>query len=118
MRPDQRGEHGFVLVIPYIVQDHIVLPGLDSIFVAAIKPHRASSWVEGHVSSTVAGRDLSVTVVKHKGAHVINGLEAELDMYKTVNPEISHKLDGTMPTTRYQIKNSKWSKECEIKEQR
>ena len=75
--PDQRGEQGSVLVTPSVVQDHIVLEEIDCTLVAATSPHKASSCAEGHISRTVAGRSLSVTVVKHKGAHVTNGLEPE-----------------------------------------
>ena len=95
--PGHRGEQGSALVTPSELQDHSVWVEIDSIFVAAIKPHTASSWDEGHVSTTVAGRFLSVTVVKHKGAHVTNGLEPESQMCKLVNTVILHKLDGTVP---------------------
>ena len=80
--PSQTGEQGLVFVNPSEVQDHIVWVDIDWTFVAAINPHNASSWVEGHVSTTVIGRTLSVIVVKHNGAHDNNGLEAESEMCK------------------------------------
>ena len=42
-----------------------------------------------------------VTVVKHKGAHVINGLESPFETCKFDNTGILHKLDGTWPTVNW-----------------
>ena len=95
--PDQRGEQGSVLVTPSDVQDHIVLESIDSISVAAINPHKALSWYEGHVSTTTDGRALENTVVRHNGAHVIRGFVPVLVIAKVANVVISHKLDGTVP---------------------
>ena len=86
---------GSVLVNPSEAHDHISLPDIDWTSVAAINPHKALSWAEGH---TFAGKFLSLTVVKHNGAHVKRGLEAESVICKKVNTEISHKLDGTVPS--------------------
>ena len=90
--------HGSVSVSPSVVQDHIVWVEIDSTLVAAMKPHRALSWGDGHTSD---GSVRSVTVVKHKGAHVNNGLVAESERCKWVNVPIAHKLDGTVPIKYY-----------------
>ena len=89
---------------PVELQDHIVLDAMDAILVAAINPHRALSWGEGHVSSKVDGSVLVVTDVKHKGAHVIRGLDPPLVICRRVNTAIPHKADGTVPIGWYQNK--------------
>ena len=87
------------MVTPSVLHDHIVIFSIDSMFVAAINAHKASSWKYGHVFSCVDGRSLLATVVKHNGAHVNNGFELLLVAQSNVNPEISHRLDGTAPIT-------------------
>ena len=97
LTPVQLLEQGSVLVIPSVVQDHTVWEEIFSTLVAAINPHRASSWAVGHM---LAGRVMSAIVVKQKGVHVNNGLEPESVTCKNVNVPISHKLDGTVPKMR------------------
>ena len=87
-------EQGSVLVIPVVSHDQAVPVVTDSILVAAIKLHTASSWDEGH---TVEGRLLVVAVDKHAGAQVTNGLEPIYVTEISVNPLMLHKLDGTVP---------------------
>ena len=100
--PDHTGEEqGSVLVTPSVVQDHCALPGLDSIFVAAIKLHTASSWGVGHIAE---GRVLVFTDVKHNGAHVRREFVVLEVIFKAVNVSISHKLNGTVPGDWYQNK--------------
>ena len=101
--PDHVALQGSVLVSPSEVQDHIVLPRIDSIFVAAIKLHIASSWKEGHVSNIVEGRTLEFTDVRHNGAQVIRGFPPPV-IYIRFNVPISHKLNGTVPKEQYQNK--------------
>ena len=114
--PDHTGDpHGSVVVKPSLVQVHIVCVEIDWTLVAAINAQIPSSWAEGHIED---GRILSVTVVKHKGAHVTNGLPLSSVICKYVKTEMPHKLDGTVPIEKHNSKecnyilvanpNSKW----------
>ena len=91
--------HGFDVVVPLTLHDQLLNLEILWIFVAAIKPHKATSWNEGHLSNSVDGRILWVTVVKHKGAQVINGFESPEDISIYCKVWILHKLEGTKPVT-------------------
>ena len=82
LTPDQTGEQGSVAVSPSDLHDHMVLEAINSILVAAINPHKALSWEVGQLPNTLSGRVLEATVVKHNGAHVINGFVASWLKYK------------------------------------
>ena len=88
---------GFDVVTPSTLQDHSLKSEILWICVAAMKPHKALSWKEGQISFIVDGRNLWFTVVKHKGAQVINGLELPEDISIYCKLSILHKLEGTVP---------------------
>ena len=97
--PDHTEEQGSVLVNPLLVHDHIVFDDIDSILVAAINPHKASSW---GVVQIVEGRCLTFTDVKHNGVHITDGFEVLLAMCKVVIVVTAHKLNGIDPKILYQ----------------